>query len=253
MGLDKISALESYTELKCLWLNNNSIKAIGGLGNQTKLKSLFLQNNAIDKIQNLHNMPNLNTLNLSGNLIRKIENLECCHKLSHLDLSNNLISSSNDCENLKYCQNLSYLNLENNKLDDIHILDILAEIPDLRVLNLKGNSFISAMSNPKFNILSKLRNLTYLNDFPVKKTDYILADAYIRGGDEQLRIARDNILKEKEESVANSANYMMKIKTTNLKKREIKSFIARILEHVCEKNEFRNEKERRIIEIETIE
>ena len=51
-GIEAIDgkALEEYESLECLWLNDNQISKVQGLGRAFRLKELYLQNNAIVSI-----------------------------------------------------------------------------------------------------------------------------------------------------------------------------------------------------------
>jgi len=51
-GIEAIDgkALEEYESLECLWLNDNQISKVQGLGRAFRLKQLYLQNNAIVSI-----------------------------------------------------------------------------------------------------------------------------------------------------------------------------------------------------------
>lgn len=113
-----------------MWLDNNCIKLIEGLGslqrtlaasvnsplisgcfhflaeNLVELRCLFLQSNAISEIQNLETLINLRTLNLSSNLISTVPYVGYLKNLSTLDLSRNMLCTATDLEALVDCPNL---------------------------------------------------------------------------------------------------------------------------------------------------
>ncbi|XP_037959266.1 dynein assembly factor 1, axonemal homolog [Teleopsis dalmanni] len=146
-GIQFIEELEEYTELKCLWLENNAISKIEGLQNQTKLRSLFLHSNLIKQIENLENCKLLDTLNLTSNHIRKIENIgsEILPVLNTLYLASNYLQDAESLRELESCLYLSVLDLSDNRIDDLLAIKIFSKMPALRVLVLRGNPIVSML------------------------------------------------------------------------------------------------------------
>lgn len=68
--------------------------------------------------------------------------------------------------------------MQRNKIADPAILDILAQLPSLKVLYLKGNPVVSKIKPYRKTLISKLKNLTYLDDRPVFADERALAEAW---------------------------------------------------------------------------
>ena len=69
----KIQNLDSFINLRVLYLENNSIEKIENLDKLNHLESLYLQNNYIINIENLDNNKELVNINLSSNKIKMVK------------------------------------------------------------------------------------------------------------------------------------------------------------------------------------
>ncbi|CAD51457.1 hypothetical protein PFAG_00940 [Plasmodium falciparum Santa Lucia] len=112
-GFHNIDGLDTFINLKCLFLNNNCIKKIDNLNNLVNLKALYLQNNDISTIENI-TCTSLVILNLSNNKIKTLDNIQHLKLLQTLNISNNLIESVKDIEQISVLENLSHLDISNN-------------------------------------------------------------------------------------------------------------------------------------------
>jgi len=93
-GFRILENLETFVNLKAVYLEGNCIKKISGLDKCKNLLSLYLHENCIEKIENLEALQLLANLNLSNNCITKIENLGCLNNLSNLLLKSNRIGNN---------------------------------------------------------------------------------------------------------------------------------------------------------------
>ena len=183
-GFHKIQNLDSFINLKVLYLENNCLDKIENLHNLKNLTCLYLQNNYIKEIENLDNNQNLVILNLSNNKIKQIKNLDKLEKLENLYIEKNYLSSLENLEGLLKAKKLILLDLQNNELSDNPegILSLFEKIEKLKVLYLKGNEIVRLINNYRRTIIVKLKHLTYLDDRPVREEDRIGAKAYLEGG-----------------------------------------------------------------------
>ena len=211
-GFHKIQKLDSFINLKVLYLENNCIDKIENLHNLKSLTCLYLQNNYIKEIENLDNNTNLVILNLSNNKIKVIKNLEKLEKLENLYIEKNYISSLQSLEGLLQIKKLILLDLQNNELNDNAegLLSLFEKIEKLKVLYLKGNDVVRLINNYRRTIIVKLKHLSYLDDRPVREEDRIGAQAYLEGGyaaeqkaREKYRNDNDKTTKTKKKPVMN--------------------------------------------------
>eukprot|EP01032_Pedospumella_encystans_P007895 gene7895-9412_t len=179
-GFKEIANLDEYTGLKALWLEGNGLFKIQGLEHQKDLRTLYLHENIIEKIENLENQTELDNINLSKNYIRKIENLAHMTKLTSLNLANNAISTLDGVSHVLEIPSLQTIDLQHNKIEDPAIVDIVAQLPDLRVLYLMGNPVVKHIRNYRKTIVSRCKQLKYLDERPVFEEERRRTDAWAR-------------------------------------------------------------------------
>mmetsp|Transcript_1745 Transcript_1745/g.3841 ORF Transcript_1745/g.3841 Transcript_1745/m.3841 type:complete len:494 (+) Transcript_1745:55-1536(+) len=179
-GFRKIENLEAYTGLRVLWLEGNGLDKIEGLDNQKEMRTLYLQENIINKIENLDALVNLDTLNISKNFIAKIENLSHMKLLKTLIISNNNLADAASIEHVVDIPGLHALDIQSNKIDDDpeKILSVLERCKELRVVYLKGNDVVKKISHYRKTIVSRCKNLRYLDDRPVFDDERRRCDAW---------------------------------------------------------------------------
>jgi dynein assembly factor 1 len=177
-GFKAIQNLEEYTGLKALWLEGNGLFKIEGLDTLKDLRTLYLHENIIEKIGNLDNQTELDNINLSKNFIRRVENLSHMTKLTSLNLANNQISTYEGIAHVLEIPTLQTIDLQHNKIEDPNIIDIFAQLPDLRVLYLMGNPAVKHIRNYRKTVISRCKQLKYLDDRPVFDDERRRTDAW---------------------------------------------------------------------------
>ena len=172
VNITDLTGLETATNLKTLWLNQNSIADISAVAGLTHLTQLLLEGNAISDISPVEGLTHLTTLwlgdntisdisavagltnltdlGLHGNSISNISPVAGLTNLTHLWLGNNTIS---DISAVARLTNLTWLLLQQNSISDI---SPVAGLTNLTVLSLDGND-ISNISP-----VASLTNLTLL-------------------------------------------------------------------------------------------
>jgi dynein assembly factor 1 len=198
-GFQKIDNLDAYTGLKVIYLEGNGLMSMSGLEHQTMMKSLYLQENALTVLEDLGHMKQLSNLNLSQNHISKIENLGGLEKLQTLQLPKNRLKTAESVKGLLECPSLQVIDIQNNEIDDPAVIDILEQMPNLKVVYLKGNPFVKKVKNYRRNVISRLKNLTYLDDRPVFDEERKLVEAWAIGGKEGEKKERERQKEEKKE------------------------------------------------------
>ena len=216
-GFHKIQNLDSFINLKVLYLENNCIDKIENLQNLKHLTCLYLQNNYIKEIENLEFNTNLVILNLSNNKIKQIKNLEKCEKLENLYIEKNYISTLENLSGILQIKKLILLDIQNNEISDNpdELISLLEQCNKLKVLYLKGNEIIRLINNYRRTLIVRLKHLTYLDDRPVREEDRIGAEAYLQGGYPAEQKAREKYRNENERSTN-------KTKIKNIKNKESK-------------------------------
>ena len=155
-------------ETEIFLLNGKKITHIDALEKYTNLKELYLNQNYITEIKGLDNLLNLQVLNLSFNNISKIENIKHLSNLEVLDLSNNLIKEFNI--ELLPKQKLIYLYTYYNPFfKDLKILEYRSKI----IINFEKIERIDKLdiSDRERLLLIDSSNLKYNNR--LKSLDYI--------------------------------------------------------------------------------
>lgn len=198
-GFTRISNMEEYTGLKVLYLEGNGLISMKGLEHQTLMRCLYLQENGIYEIEGLEQMQDLSNLNLNQNSIEKIENLSCLPKLSTLLISKNQLKTVDSIRHLEECNALTCVDLQDNRIEDIETVDVLEKMPNLKVLYLKGNPFVKKIKNYRRVVLSRCKNLTYLDDRPVFPEERLQVEAWAVGGTQAEKEERERQKVEKAE------------------------------------------------------
>lgn len=187
-GFKRIENLDPYTGCKAIWLDSNGFDTIEGLDSLVELRCLYLAKNLISAIGGLSNLQFLTTLDLSNNRITIIENLSCCPALQSLNVSKNAISELENIQHLTECAALQTVDLMDNLLDG-DLLPTLERIPSLLSVALNGNPATRAPSFRK-RLIASLPKLCYL-DRPIEEQERLGAIAFLQGGAEAERAARD--------------------------------------------------------------
>ena len=242
-GFRKIQNLDNFTNLQVLYLENNSINKIEGLDKLINLTCLYLQNNYIKEIENLENNIKLSILNLSNNKIQSIPNISYLDKLENLYISKNSLSTIQNLEGLLNLKSLSLLDIQNNPFsvspDDL--ITFLNKLEKLKVLYLKGD-ITRLIPNYRRTLIVKIKNLTYLDDKPIKNEDKVGAEAYFKGGYQAEKEARIKYREENDKviQIRKREKEMMEISFDERKKLALNSLQ---LEYNKRKNELENEKD----------
>ena len=242
-GFRKIQNLDSFVNLQVLYLENNSINKIEGLDKLINLTCLYLQNNYIQKIENLENNTKLSILNLSNNKIQSISDISYLEQLENFYISKNSISTIDDLQGLINLKSLSLLDIQNNpfSVSPDELVSFLNKLEKLKVLYLKGD-ITRSIPNYRRNLIVKMKNLTYLDDRPIRNEDRVGAIAFFEGGYKAEKEARIKYREENDKvvQIRKREKEMLEINFDQRKKLALNSLQ---LEYNRRKNELESEKE----------
>ena len=150
-GLEDVSLLRFFDNLKNLNLEDNKIKDLQFLKNYRNLKSLSLLGNPLEKKDTLNSLVNLEKLSLSGNLnvgdhilknlkslrIEKYLGENIFSSLKNLEKLEIIKSDLEDISFLEGIKSIKHLSLRENKIKDISSLGFLTS---LKFLDVSYNS-----------------------------------------------------------------------------------------------------------------
>lgn len=201
-GFRQIENLETFTNLKVLYLEGNAIKKIAGFEKLTNLMSLYLHQNLIEKIEGLDSLKLLSNLNLSENCISVVENLGNLPQLTNLQLKHNRIGihGLEDLFGLRELKSISVVDLSENRIEEPEVKEILQDLTTMRVLYLQGNGCVRKIPHYRKTLINSFKDLRYLDDKPVFEDERRFAEAFGRGGLEAEKREREVYRKEKQDA-----------------------------------------------------
>ena len=85
--LGDIAAVTLCKNLRVLYVYENRLTSLGGLGGLERLSHLYAQDNRIESLDDFEAPPNLTQLHLGGNRLREISGLDTCRCLAELHLA----------------------------------------------------------------------------------------------------------------------------------------------------------------------
>ena len=232
-------------------MENNCLDKIENLHNLKNLTCLYLQNNYIKEIENLESNPSLVILNLSNNKIKTIKNLEKCEKLENLYIEKNYLSSLESLQGLLQIKKLILLDIQNNELNDNAegLLSLFEKFEKLKVLYFKGNEALRLINNYRRTLIVRLKHLTYLDDRPIREEDRIGAQAYLEGGYEAEKKAREKYRNDNDTTSKNKKK--IKISKEEIEARKKKELERLTNEYETKRNELEQRKKELIKEYES--
>jgi hypothetical protein len=217
-GFKKIENLDSYVSCKAIWLDSNGLERIEGLTALSNLRCLYLGKNLISRIEGLENLSMLTTLDLSNNRLTVIENLSCCPALQIVNFSRNAFSSAESISHLVECLSIENIDLTNNAITGDVVRDVFQLMPNLVALSLNGNPATQLPSFRKLAITS-IPKLAYL-DRPVDELERIGAEAFVLGGAEAEKAAKEEYRERQKQNRANEMNAFREWQKSELERRK---------------------------------
>ncbi len=184
-----------FPNLESIYLQNNGMYTVAGVGVYQKLKELYLANNQIKDIEPVYKLTNLEVLSLEYNQVQKIDGIVQLKKLRYLNLTNcgirtgfsalaslskltDLNVAGNNISNIKpftSLKTLRYLNLTDNKVKS---LEGIENLQNLEELYMTGNTIKDITPLMKLKKL-KMVYMNKLSEADLKKLKKALPDCQI--------------------------------------------------------------------------
>lgn len=256
-GYRRIENLDQYTGCKAIWLDSNGLERIEGLQSLVNLRCLYLGKNLISKIEGLDSLVHLTTLDLSNNRLTKVENLSCCISLQTVNLSRNALSTVDSIQHFKECLSIENIDVTNNNLEGDIVGSVLQHMPKLVAISINGNAVTQTPAFRKTTIAA-MPKLCYL-DRPVDEIERLGAEAFVSGGADAERAARESYREREKQNRKNEMESFRKWQQEHLETRKNKGELGRRCyisdftpeEAAARENEARQaaEDERRVLEL----
>eukprot|EP00775_Hariotina_reticulata_P005377 gene5377-5612_t len=218
-GFTQIENLEEYINLKAIFLEGNALQSLEGIPPLEQLKCLYVHQNCLRTLHGLEHLPNLDTLNVSSNGLDTLQQLQHVPQLATLIAEHNHLSTLQALSPLQFCSNLHTLDLQSNNIEDPEVIDIMAGLPELRCLYLKGNPVVSKLPNYRKTLISRCKQLTYLDERPVSEEERKCCEAWAAGGLEAERAERNKLKEEAAARERRNFEWMQRLRAEGYRKR----------------------------------
>ena len=190
-GFKRIENLDTYSECRALWLENNCIDCIENLEALELLETLFIQHNFISSLRSpvtseLTSRPlNVRSLDISYNFLVSIEDIPLVFpQLEKLLVSHNRLKGLHSA--LGTMGNLLVLDVSFNEIENVEgaeeaVLGTLGGLPRLSSLMMQGNS-ITKIPYYRKKVIALNSALTFLDEYPVFPEERRCCTAFVDGG-----------------------------------------------------------------------
>jgi len=194
-GFRRIENLEKYTGVKSLHLESNSISEVENISHMNELRSLCLRQNIIKSLNSLvcfRGLAKLVILDVSENLLEVLDGISTLVALQKANFSMNRLSNPESLADLVNCKALQSVDLRGNNLSDHEKMwRHLESLPDLSALYLQGNPCVKERKHYRKTLIANLTRLSYLDERPVEPYERRFAKAFVSGGKEAEKKARE--------------------------------------------------------------
>eukprot|EP00604_Paraphysomonas_vestita_P001188 CAMPEP_0174822908 /NCGR_PEP_ID=MMETSP1107-20130205/19737_1 /TAXON_ID=36770 /ORGANISM="Paraphysomonas vestita, Strain GFlagA" /LENGTH=538 /DNA_ID=CAMNT_0016043391 /DNA_START=454 /DNA_END=2070 /DNA_ORIENTATION=- len=147
-----------------------------------------------------------------------IENLSCCVSLQVVNFSRNAFSSVESIKHLTQCSSIENVDLTNNNIEGDVIREVFQYMPKLVALSINGNPATQVQSFRKIAITS-IPKLAYL-DRPVDELERIGAEAFIQGGIEAEKEAKEKYREKQKQDRLDEMNAFREWQQKELERRK---------------------------------